>query len=191
MWIYPIWFRSNVFSTFQHFQARTENETGHTIVKFCTNHSGKFTSLAFEKFLLDNSIQHQFLTLYTPQQNGCAKQLNKTILAGVRCMLIKAGMLSQWSAKAALTYLYIKNRLPHSAIGEAVPEHLYTGTLPDVSHLRVFGCAAWVTILRHACHKLEAPDVKMVHLGCNDKHKAWRFWDPQTGKVHMTCDVHW
>ncbi|KAM0792122.1 hypothetical protein ACM66B_004825 [Microbotryomycetes sp. NB124-2] len=191
MWVYPIRFKSDAFSTFQHFQARVKNETGHTIVKFRTDHRGKFTSAAFEKYLLDNGIQHQFSTPYTPQQNGRAERLNETILAGVRCMLLEAGMLPEWWAEAALTYAYIKNRSPHSAIGDAVPEHLYTGTPPDVSHLRVFGCAAWVTILRHAWHKLEAPGVKMVHLGRNDKHKAWRFWDPQTGKVHVTCDVHW
>ncbi|KAM0789079.1 hypothetical protein ACM66B_003140 [Microbotryomycetes sp. NB124-2] len=154
MWVHPIWFKSDAFSTFQHFQARVENETGHTI------------------------------------QNGRAKRLNETILTGMRCMLIEAGLSPKWWAEAALTYAYIKNQSPHSAIGDAVPEHMYTGTPPDVSHLRVFGCAAWVTILRHARHKLEAPGVKMVHLGRNDKHKGWRFWDPRTGKVHVTCDVH-
>ncbi|KAM0788117.1 hypothetical protein ACM66B_001283 [Microbotryomycetes sp. NB124-2] len=190
MWVYPIRFKSDAFSTFQHFRARVETEAGHIIVKFRTDHGGEFTSAAFKKYLLDNGIQHQFSTPYTPQQNGRAKRLNKTILAGVRCMLIEAGMSPKWLAEAALTYAYIKNRSPHSAIGDAVPEHLYTGTPPDVSHLRVFGCAAWVTILRHARHKLEAPGVKMVHLGRDDKHKAWRFWDPWTGKVHVTCDVH-
>ncbi|KAM0791810.1 hypothetical protein ACM66B_004070 [Microbotryomycetes sp. NB124-2] len=172
MWVYPIRCKSNAFSTFQHFRARVENETGHTIVKFCTNHGGKFTSAAFKKYLLDNGIQHQFLTPYTPQQNGRAKRLNETILAGVRCMLIEAGMSPEWWAKAALTYAYIKNRLPHAAIGDAVPEH----------------CTPAHHLTSHTCACLGAPlgSQSCVMLGTNLRRPAskWSIWDAMINTKH-------
>ena len=50
-------------------------------------------------------------------------------------MLLGAGLAPKWWAEAVLACAYVKNRSPHQAIDNAVPEHLYTGTKPDVLQL--------------------------------------------------------
>jgi hypothetical protein len=38
-------------------------------------------------------------------------------------------------AEAAMTVVYVQNRLPHSALGLKTPEEMFTGKKPKVSHL--------------------------------------------------------
>jgi hypothetical protein len=39
-------------------------------------------------------------------------------------------------AKAAMTTVYVQNRLPHSALGLKTPEEMFTGNKPEISHLK-------------------------------------------------------
>jgi hypothetical protein len=39
-------------------------------------------------------------------------------------------------AEAAMTAIYVQNRLPHSALGLKTPEEMFTGKKPEVSHLK-------------------------------------------------------
>jgi hypothetical protein len=38
--------------------------------------------------------------------------------------------------EAAMTAVYVQNRLPHSALGLKTPEEMFTGKKPEVSHLK-------------------------------------------------------
>jgi hypothetical protein len=38
--------------------------------------------------------------------------------------------------EAAMTTVYVQNRLPHSALGFKTPEEMFTGKKPEVSHLK-------------------------------------------------------
>ena len=66
LWVYPLRNKSDTFSNFQQFRARVENETGWSIVILRTDHLGEFISSAFEGYLVDHGIQHQFSAVYTP-----------------------------------------------------------------------------------------------------------------------------
>jgi hypothetical protein len=39
-------------------------------------------------------------------------------------------------AEAAMTVVYVQNRLPHSSLGLKTPEEMFTGKKPEVSHLK-------------------------------------------------------
>ena len=41
--------------------------------------------------------------------------------------------------EAYKTAVYIQNKYPHTALGRKTPEEIFTGTRPDVSHIRIFG----------------------------------------------------
>ena len=42
--------------------------------------------------------------------------------------------------EAARTFVYVHNRISHSALGFKTPEEMLTGKNPEVSHLKIFGC---------------------------------------------------
>jgi hypothetical protein len=48
--------------------------------------------------------------------------------------------------EAAMTTVYVQNRLPHSALGLKTPEEMFTGKKLEVSHLKIFGCPVFIHI---------------------------------------------
>jgi hypothetical protein len=58
-------------------------------------------------------------------------------------------------AEAAMTTVYVKNRLSHSALGLKTPEEMFTGKKPEVIHLKIFGCPIFIHILKEKRNKLE------------------------------------
>ena len=56
------------------------------------------------------------------------------------------------------------NRTPTTAaVHNVTPEEKYSGKKPDLSHLKVFGCIAYVHILDELCSKLD-PKAENVYL---------------------------
>jgi len=50
-----------------------------------------------------------------------------------------------WAEMVAIV-VYIMNRTPITAVHGMTPKEKFTGKKPDVSHLRVFGCIAYVHV---------------------------------------------
>ena len=56
-------------------------------------------------------------------------------------------------------------------------EEAFTGHKPCVSHLRVFGCRAYVHIPKHKRHTLDAKSTPMIFTGYATRSKGFHFWD--------------
>ena len=61
-------------------------------------------------------------------------------------MLNEKGLPDFYWAEAVATAVYIINRTPTAAIHDMTPEERYTGRKPDISHLKIFGCIAYVHV---------------------------------------------
>ncbi|PSC67067.1 Retrovirus-related Pol poly from transposon TNT 1-94, partial [Micractinium conductrix] len=79
---------------------------------------------------------------YSPQQNGKAERLNRTLWEKARPMLSDAGLPKHLWADAIVTANYLRNRSPLSG-RDKTPFELFYGTKPDVSHLRIFGATVF------------------------------------------------
>ena len=62
----------------------------------------------------------------TPQQNGLADRMNRTILERVRCMLSFSGLPKTFWAEAVMTASYLINRCPSTAIDFETPMEQWT-----------------------------------------------------------------
>lgn len=98
-------------------------------------------------YLRNEGMHHQITAHYSPESNGISERLNRTLLEMARSMLFGAKLPAKLWPQAISASLYIKNRLPHSAISpDTTPFELWYGRKPVLSHLRVFGCAAHVHV---------------------------------------------
>jgi hypothetical protein len=66
---------------------------------------------------------------------------------------------------------------------------MWYGSKPDVSHLRTWGCIAYVHVQRDQRTKTASHTTQCVFIGYPEDHKAWRFYDPKARKVIISRDV--
>ena len=130
----------------------------------------EYRSAAFESYLRDCGIRHEFSAPYTPQENGKIERIWGTVVGMSRCMLDNAMMGKKYWPYALRTAFYVKNRCLHAAIN-MTPFESFFGEKPDISHLRVFGCSAYM--LSEHGKKLDAKATKGIMLGYSDHSKTY------------------
>jgi hypothetical protein len=89
-WIYFLRNKSEVFDKFKEFKALVENQTEKKTKVLRTNNGGEFCKNVFEEFCNKCGIARQNTTPYTPQKNGVAEIMNRTMMEKSRSMLSDA-----------------------------------------------------------------------------------------------------
>ena len=56
---------------------------------------------------------------YSPQQNGVAERMNRTLMESAQSMIAHAGLPNRYWAEAVATTVYMKNWMLSTAIKEA------------------------------------------------------------------------
>ena len=86
------------------------------------------------------------------------------------------------------TATHITNRLPTKANHHQSPYQLWTGKIPAISHLRVFG-RAYAHIPDQKRSKLDPKAAPCIFLGYAPEQKGYLLQDEQTGKLITSRDV--
>jgi len=81
-----------VLTVFKTFKARVELESEKKIKCLRIYKGEEYTSDEFDDFCQHKGIKRQFTTAYTPQQNGVAERMNRTLLERTRAILKAAGL---------------------------------------------------------------------------------------------------
>ena len=84
---------------------------------------------------------------------------------------------------------FLINRSPTRANSGRTPEAKYSGKVPDISTLRIFGCLAYVHVPKDAKKKLDSKTRTCKFIGIDNTNKAFRLFDRQIGKVVISRDV--
>ncbi|KAH9762162.1 Integrase catalytic domain-containing protein [Citrus sinensis] len=188
-WVYPIKKKSDVFLVFKEYKARVELESGKKIKCLRTDNSGEYTDGEFLAFCKQEGIQRQFTVAYTPQQNGVAERMNRTLTERIRAMLRTAGLPNSFWAESAKTACYIVNRSPSTAIGLKTTMEMWTRKPADYSYLHAFGCPVYVMYNAQERTKLDPKSRRCIFLGYADGVKEYRLWDPTAHKIVISRDV--
>ncbi|KAH9707327.1 Integrase catalytic domain-containing protein [Citrus sinensis] len=188
-WVYPIKKKSDVFPVFKEYKARVELESSKKIKCLRTDNGGEYTDGEFLAFCKQECIQRQFTVAYTPQQNGVAERINRTLTEKIRAMLRTAGLPNSFWAEAAKTACYIVNRSPSTAIGLKTAMEMWTGKPTDYSYLHAFGCPVYVMYNAQERTKLDPKSRIYIFLGYADGVKGYRLWDPTAHEIVISRDV--
>ena len=131
----------------------------------------------------------QFTVAYTPQQNGVAERMNRTLTKRIRAMLRTASLPNSFWVEAAKTVCYIVNRSPSTAIGLKTAMEMWTEKPADYYYLHAFGCLVYVMYNAQERTKLDAKSRKCIFLGYADGVKGYRLWDLTAHKIVISIDV--
>ena len=125
----------------------------------------------------------------TPEQNGVAERLNRTLVEAVRAMLVQSKLPPTFWVEALLTPMCLHNRSPTKSVANMTPFVAWTGVKPDVKHLKSFGCIVHAHIPKDERKKLDSKAKKCVLLGYGTETKGYRLYDPQSSRVIYIRDV--
>ena len=189
VWIYVLKTKNQVFDKFKEFKGIAEKQTGYDIKCLRSDNGGEYISNEFESFLRENGIKHQKTVPKSPEQNGKAERMNRTLVEAVRTMLSDAHLPKVFWAEALSTAVYLKNRSPTACLVGTTPFEALTGRKPDVGHLKIFGCIAYSHIPRDERQKLDTKSIKCVFLGYDTDTKGFRLYDICKKKVFISRDV--
>ncbi|KAL0283401.1 UNVERIFIED_CONTAM: Retrovirus-related Pol polyprotein from transposon TNT 1-94, partial [Sesamum angustifolium] len=108
--------KSDVFENFRKWKILVENQTGKKLKVLRTDNGLEFCNQSFSNLCDECGIKRHKTNPYTPQQNGVAERMNRTLL----------------------------EKIPLCPFKWKIPESVWTGNAVDISSLRVFGCSAFV-----------------------------------------------
>ena len=84
---------------------------------------------------------------------------------------------------------YLINRSPSSALGDKTPHEVWCGKKASLRHLRVFGCEAYVHVLKEKITKLDYKAQNCIFIGYGDGIKGYKCWNPKSQKIVYSHDV--
>ena len=92
LWVYTLKSKDETFDKFKELRIMVENQMMRKLKKFRTNNGLEFCSEWFDGNCKNEGIRRHKTVRDTPQQNGLAERMNKTIIERMRCMLSKASL---------------------------------------------------------------------------------------------------
>lgn len=76
----------------------------------------------------------------TPEHNGVAERLNRTLVERVRAMIHASGLPKNLWGEAIMHATWLKNRSSTRRLGNKTPYEMLYKKAPDLSNLPVWGC---------------------------------------------------
>ncbi|CAI7895572.1 unnamed protein product [Closterium sp. NIES-53] len=181
--------KGDVTKAIQEWALEVCDEDKKRIKAFCTKGGGEFVNAELEKWMKSKGIKHDVTTPYTPQQNGAAEWLNRTLVEAVHSLLHHSKLGSEWWGEASSLVAWIRNRLPTKVLPGTTPFEAWTGIKPDLSRLRTFGCLCYYHVLDPLCHKLQPKARAAIYLEIAANKRAWRVWDLGERRIVTYWDV--
>ena len=189
MWVYILKHKDDVFLCFLEWKALVERSTNQKLKALRTDNVGEYMSTEFQTYLKKEGVRHELAVPKTPEQNGVAERMNRTLVEGFRAMLADARLPHRFWAEALSTPVYLRNRSPAMAVKGMTPFEALTGEKPNVEHLRVFRCAAYAHVAKDDRKKLDVKSRKCILLGYGTETKGYRLYDLRHAKVLYSRDV--
>ena len=185
--VYFLKFKSDAFETFKKFKVLMEKHSGKYIKTLRTDRGGEFCSDEFNTHCEEHGILRELTAPHSPEQNGVAERKNQTVVEMARSTLKAKNLPNMFWGKAIVTAVYLLNLSPTKAVMNQTPYEAWQGRKPRVSHLKVFGCIAYALLENRS--KLDDKSQKCIFIGYCTKSKAYRLYNPLSGKVIVSRNV--
>ena len=188
--VYPMKEKSESFQCFKKFHKFAETHSGQKLKILRTDNGGEYTSNEFQNYLEQNGIVHQPTVAYSPQQNGVAERMNRTLMDLVRSMLHAKNMEKPFWAEALQTATYVRNRVTSRSLpNDTTPFHRWHGKAPNLSHVRIFGSRCHYILPKSKVKSLDTRSREAIFVGYAQQSKGYKLWDVMSCKCVISRDV--
>ena len=181
--------KSDFFNQFRRFKEVTEAQLGRRIKILRFDPAGENTSNQLLEYAALEGIQVQPTPTAYPEANALSERRGGILDDMARCMLKHANLPDSFWAEAVAHACYLTNLLPTKANGMVPPEQLFSGKLPPINNIKVFGCRAYAWIPRKKRKKMDSHTTPAVYLGPTCGGHAHRLYNPQTRRIFVNRNV--
>jgi len=185
-WTFFLKKKSDGFNAFKDFNALVRTQHDKSIKTLMSDFGGEFKSDEFHEYLRTNGIKTMSSVPRTPQQNGRAERFNRTVMDKAEAMRHDAWAPASWWEFAVGYATHVYNRTPIRRLKWRTPYESLNKEKPDISHLRVFGCGAWVYLTpEQRNNKLSPKSELMVFIGYHPGVKGYKFMRISNNRIHL------
>ena len=188
LWVYDLKSKDQVLEKFKEFHASVERQSGKKLKCIRTDNGGEYCG-PFDIYCKQHGIAHEKTPPKTPQLNGLAERMNRTLIERVRCMLSEAKLPKHFWGEALYTAVHVINLSSAVALNSEVPNKIWFGKNVKYDHLRVFGCKSFVHVPKDERSKLDAKSRQCIFIGYGEDEFCYRFYDPIEKKLVRSLDV--
>ncbi len=102
VWVYFLKTKDEVFKRFQDWKAMVEKSSGRELKVLRSDNGGEYTSERFTEYLRSEGVTHERTVPRTPEQNGVAERLNRTLIEMTRSMLTGSNLPQKFWAETLI-----------------------------------------------------------------------------------------
>jgi transposase InsO family protein len=183
--VYLISFKSEVFDKVKLFISLAENHFNKKVRKIRCDNGREYLNNNLMSLTKTKGIVLDVTVPYTPQLNGKAERLNRTLLQKTRALIFDGRVPNYLWGEALLTASFLTNRSPTEG-KDKTPAELWFGVKPDVSHVKTFGSTAYYKI-NSGLRKLDARCTKGILIGYVSN--SYKIWVDETKTIVRARDV--
>ena len=174
--VYFLHGKDETFETYKSYEAWLMNQYGARIKCLRSDRGGEYRSDEFDAHLKKAGTVRKLVVHDTPEHNGVAERLNRTMLEKVRAMLHESDLPKFLWAEATAHAVYLKNRTWTRTIGETTPYEILNGRKLNLGNLHPWGCK--VRVHNDSDSKLDG----------RSSVGRWMGFDPETKEGHR---IYW
>ncbi|KAI5731455.1 hypothetical protein M8J77_010194 [Diaphorina citri] len=183
--IYLLESKSDVPKHFKEYIEMVTAQFYHGVSRLRCDNGKEFMNKEIMDYCKSKGIQIEPTIPYTPENNGKAERLNRTLLEKARVMISEYNLARELWGEAIFASAYIINRLP--TVDQKIPAFLWYGTKPDYTKFKVFGSIAYLHVPKEKRDKLDDKSIKCRMVGyCPN---GYRLWDIEGKQILRGRDI--
>ncbi|GJV45393.1 putative ribonuclease H-like domain-containing protein, partial [Tanacetum coccineum] len=188
-WTFFLGTKDETFYVLKEFIALIENQLNKKVKGIRCDNGTEFKNAKLIELCGEKGIKRDYSNPRTPQQNGVAERKNRTLIEAARTMLADSKLPTMFWTEAVSTACYVLNRVSITNPHNKTPYQLLSGKVPQIGHLKPFGCQ--VTILNTSDHlgKFEGKADDGYLVGYAPNSKAYRVYNLTNKRVEETMNL--
>ena len=165
--VYPLKQKSEATKEIIGYINWAENQLSEKVLKITCDGGKEFINNELETFCVNRGIEVNQANPYTPEQNGVAERMNRTLIEGAKAMIKDSGLPKSYWPSAVATMAYIRNRIP-SKRTPLSPYTQWTGKEPDYERMQPYGAICYMHKATELRKKFDDTGLKCIFIGYSD-----------------------
>ncbi|GJR16486.1 putative ribonuclease H-like domain-containing protein [Tanacetum coccineum] len=189
-WVFFLASKDETSGILQTFIRQIENQLSHRVKIIRSDNGTEFKNRDMLEFCGNKGIKQEYSNARTPQQNGVAERMNRTLIEAARTMLADSLLPTTFWAEAVSTACYIFNRVRVTKPQNKTPYELLFGHKPIISYIRPFGCHVTILDTLSVLGKFDGKSDEGFLVGYSLNSKAYRVYNLVTKRVEVNLHVN-